>query len=448
MVVLIVENDPIETRMLADCVREQGHVPVVLDAVGPALHYIGKESPDLVLINLNGSAVSGLKIIEAVRGRQYAIPVIAMTHKGRLEDAVQLMKSGAHDFWVKPIPRQKLVKTLELLESKTIHSISKPPIKHSLLLTQNPNMIHLKTIAKKVALSKATVFIQGESGTGKELFARYIHWHSDRKNKPFVAVNCAALPENLLESELFGYEKGAFTGAIKSKEGKFELANQGTLLLDEVTEISVQLQAKLLRVLQENEVDRLGGKYPIPIDVRVIATTNAAMEGALAGGQFRRDLYYRLNVIPLKIPPLRSRLEDVELLSKHFVQKYSGMYNVPVEGIASDALEKLRGHSWPGNVRELENVIQRGVLLTHGKVLNAESVIFDHETQVQTSSHMDMELMTIGEMEKRLIHKTLDAVNDNRTRAAEILGISVRTLRNKLNEYRQNQMMGEGLESI
>lgn len=437
MVVLIVERDTRESQMLAKWVKDHGHRPVMADGVGDALQMVEKDQPDLIFLNLTGSTTEGLRLLEATPVRRQNIPVIVMAHKGKLEDAVLYMKGGAHDFWVKPVSRDRLTKTLEWLEAK---APSRDPDRHAgstALLTQSAAMVHLKTIAKRVALSKAAVFIQGESGTGKELFARYIHSKSDRRNKAFIAVNCAALPENLLESELFGYEKGAFTGATKGKEGKFELAHQGTLLLDEVTEMSVQLQAKLLRVLQENEVDRLGGKYPIPIDVRIIATSNASLEDAIAEGQFRKDLYYRLNVIPLKIPPLRSRKEDIELLGRHFIQKYRKMYQISAAGLSEDALKKLKGHSWPGNVRELENVIQRGVLLTHGKTVTAENIVFDEDHPCEVPA--EMQLMTIGEMEKRLIHKALNAVQDNRTRAAEILGISVRTLRNKLNEYRQTQ---------
>jgi two-component system response regulator FlrC len=437
MVVLIVERDAKESQMLARWVKEQGHFPVIADGVGDAFQSMEKILPDLILVNLTGSVPDGSRLFNAAPVRRQGVPVVAMAHKGKLEDAVRCMKEGAHDFWVKPISRERLTKTLEWFEAKRPSRESERPLRNTSLLTQSTTMVHLKAVAKRVALSKAAVFIQGESGTGKELFARYLHSKSDRSDKPFIAVNCAALPENLLESELFGYEKGAFTGAIKGKEGKFEMAHHGTLLLDEVTEMSVQVQAKLLRVLQENEVDRLGGKYPIPIDVRIIATSNAALEDAIAGGQFRRDLYYRLNVIPLKIPPLRSRKEDIELLGRHFVQKYRKLYKTCAEDLSTDALEKLKRHSWPGNVRELENVIQRGVLLAYGTIVTAENILFDKDHPCEAPA--EMQLMTIGEMEKRLIHKALQAVHDNRTRAAEILGISVRTLRNKLHEYRQDQ---------
>jgi two-component system response regulator FlrC len=299
-------------------------------------------------------------------------------------------------------------------------------------------MAQVKLIAKRVASRNAPVFIQGESGTGKELFARYIHQSSNRSDGPFVGINCAALPESLIESELFGHEKGAFTGAIKAREGKFELASTGTLFLDEITEIPIHLQSKLLRVLQESEVDKVGGKYPVPVDVRVIASTNVPIDAAMKSGQFRRDLYYRLNVIPLKLPALRERREDIPLLCLHFIEKYNHLHGCDVELISPEALKILRDYSWPGNVRELENVIQRAMLLTLEPVITPEHIMLD-ENDEPPADGLAIELMPIDEMEKLLIHKALASHNGNRTRAAEILGISVRTLRNKLNEYGASQ---------
>jgi two-component system response regulator FlrC len=267
------------------------------------------------------------------------------------------------------------------------------------------------------------------------MFARFIHANSNRSDKPFIALNCAALPEGLMESELFGHEKGAFTGAIKAKEGKFELAHTGTILLDEVTEIPIHLQAKLLRVLQESEVDRVGGKHPVRVDARVIATTNLMTEEAVQEGRLRKDLYYRLNVIPLKIPPLRERPEDLAPLCRHFIEKYNRLHKCDVKGMTPEALKLLLGYHWPGNVRELENVIQRAVLLAISQTLSPECLIFDQESAAPAVSE-ELGIMPIAEMEKRLIHKALESVSGNRTRAAEILGISVRTLRNKLSEYR------------
>ncbi|HAA02542.1 MAG TPA: sigma-54-dependent Fis family transcriptional regulator [Syntrophobacteraceae bacterium] len=437
MPILIVESNSKDAQYLAGVIREAGRIPLTTDSPRSGLAILRKESLELVLLSVNGHKQRAVEFLEATQNQGAAPPVIVMTDKADLEDATRLMKLGAHDYWVKPIAAERLSKTVELLAIKA----HKPDPSDTLpqaraIITQNHQMLQLKALAEKVAATSATVFIQGESGTGKELFARFIHQRSERRTQPFIAVNCAALPEGLLESELFGYEKGAFTGAIRSKEGKFEMANGGTLLLDEVTEMPVHLQAKLLRALQESEIDRVGGRHPIVVDVRVIATTNTDVIRAIAEGNFRKDLYYRLNVIPIKIPPLRDRPGDVLLLAQHFIDKYNQIHGRTIGRTASDALNRLQSYSWPGNVRELENVIQRAVLIAVGSELSSEYLLFDQDsTQPQTA----MALMPLEEMERLMIGKALDSVQGNRTRAAEILGISVRTLRNKLQEYRQNQ---------
>ena len=297
--------------------------------------------------------------------------------------------------------------------------------------------------AKRVAKSRASVLIQGESGTGKELLARFIHHHSDRSRGPFVALNCAALPETLLESELFGHEKGAFSGAMARKLGRFELANRGTILLDEITEMALPLQAKLLRVLQEGEIDRLGGTRTIPIDVRVIATTNRDCLAAVRAGKFREDLYYRLNVIPLKLPPLRERREDIPLLAQHFREEFCAQYGRELQ-FAPGVLETMAGMEWPGNIRELRNVVERGVLLADGPTIEPQD-LFDDGTEIAQPSPappapadpLQGEVMRLSDMEREMVKRALAKTKGNRTHAAKLLGISVRTLRNKLAEYRQ-----------
>jgi len=292
-------------------------------------------------------------------------------------------------------------------------------------------------MALSVAYSSSTILIQGESGTGKEMLAKFIHQNSNRKDKPFVAVNCAALPKDLLESELFGHERGAFTGAINRKIGKFELANHGSILLDEISEMDMSLQAKLLRVLQEREVDRVGGREPVPIDVRVIATTNRNLREAIDEGEFRDDLYFRLNVIPILIPPLRNRKEDISLLIEYFIKKHSSKNRKNVTGMAKDALLMLTDYYWRGNVRELENVIERAVLLCKGNLITQEYLFM--EAIVEEINSSVKAGVTVREMEKKLIFNTLEQVNGNRTKAAELLGVSIRTLRNKLNEYKNEE---------
>jgi two-component system response regulator FlrC len=305
-------------------------------------------------------------------------------------------------------------------------------------------MERLLNLAARVADSTASVLIQGESGTGKELFARFIHEQSNRRKMPFVAVNCAALPETLLESELFGHEKGAFTGALSKKPGKFELANRGTLLLDEITEMPFHLQAKLLRVLQEKVVDRVGGTAPVPVDVRVVSTTNRDIREAIADKAFREDLYYRLNTIPLVIPPLRDRLGDLAPLCDCFIRKYSILDARGVKSMTGKAVEVLRHQPFAGNVRELENIIHRAVLLCDTDTIDVRDLLLDGEppqddtAEKQSGFPHDMALSPLREMEERMIFHTLDKTEGNRTHAAKILGISVRTLRNKLNEYKKN----------
>lgn len=301
--------------------------------------------------------------------------------------------------------------------------------------SDDPRMKKIFEVAESVAVSRASILITGESGTGKELLARLIHAKSPRATRRFVAVNCAAVPEGLLESELFGYEKGAFTGADSRKIGKFELAHESTFLLDEISEMALPLQAKLLRVLQEGEVERLGGMQPVKVNVRIVATTNRSLEKMVKDGLFREDLYYRLNVIPLQVPPLRSRPLDIEALAQHFAAVSVEENALGRKVLSSAAIQKLKSYRWPGNVREMQNVIERSILLSAGSEVTAEEILLPEES-VAEQSHSFAPGMTVGEAERLLIMKTLDYTGQNRTRAAEMLGISIRTLRNKLHEYR------------
>ena len=432
MVILIVGTDSGALRNLTVCVEQYGHKVLIASSAKSAFKAAQKEPIGLILADLSEQRSQVMALLQEAQHLPQQLPIVVTGEDPLLEDAVEVMKAGAQDFWVKPVASERLLKTIDWLEARSAKNHSPAGRKQSSIISQNRAMLQLKTMAKRVAASSATVFIQGESGTGKELFARYLHHNSERANRPFVTQNCAALPENLMESELFGFEKGAFTGAVKAKEGKFELAHGGTLFLDEITEIPLHLQSKLLRVLQESEVDRVGGKYPIPVDVRVIASTNLAIEETVQSGQFRKDLYYRLNVIPLKIPPLRERSDDIPLLCQHFMAQYNVLHKCSVERITPEALQVLQDYSWPGNVRELENVIQRAMLLSAERVITPDQLIFDQQLEDPAAT---VELMSIDEMEKKLIHKALQTFNGNRTRAAEILGISVRTLRNKLNLY-------------
>lgn len=439
MNVLLIETDSEEARKISSILREQGHMCLLTDSARSARNLLRKESPGLALLHMNGNMAQGMEFLEAAQNVEPPVPVIVLTKKPRLDDAVESVKNGAWDFWTKPVSPERLFKAIELIEAgKRPQPSALPTPTDDPIISRDPHLSSMKALARKIASSKAAVFIQGESGTGKELFARYIHHQSGRKGNPFIALNCAALPDTLLESELFGYEKGAFTGAIRNREGKFELAHTGTLLLDEVTEIPFHLQAKLLRVLQENEVDRLGGKYPIPVDVRVIATTNIRIEEQVREGKFRKDLYYRLNVIPLRIPPLRERPGDIVPLAEHFLTKYRAENDAKATRLSAESLKKLADYAWPGNVRELQNVVQRAVLISESQVVDPECIMFDPGLEAEPVQPSGLSLMPLCEMEKLMIEKALCSVEGNRTRAAELLGISVRTLRNKLAEYRQS----------
>ncbi|MBN2808700.1 MAG: sigma-54-dependent Fis family transcriptional regulator [Deltaproteobacteria bacterium] len=385
------------------------------------------------------------------------LPVVA---RPTVEGAVIAIRAGAVDYWLKKSfsLAELAVKVVEIVRRRG--GVAEQACKYELLF-RDPRMVRVMRLAQKAAASRATVLIQGESGTGKELLARFIQKQSPRADKPMVAINCAALPENLLESELFGFEKGAFTGALQRKIGKFEQADGGTLLLDELGEMALPLQSKLLRVIQEGEVDRLGGRQPVPVDVRIIATTNRDLEQEVAAGNFRQDLFFRLNVIPLTIPPLRERRQDIELLLERFVSRYSQVNNRHFQGLSEGARRFLFSHDYPGNVRELENMVERAVVLADGPVLELEDFFIDPEmlpdletlpplpagslggagavpaANLVTESSLPLPAgTTLAEVERYMIYKTLREVDSNRTHAAAQLGISIRTLRNKLKEYR------------
>ena len=377
---------------------------------------------------------SALRLLD--EARDAAIVVIGTSTDVTL--AVSCIRKGAVDYLAAPAEEDRVKKIAERFLVPVITEGGPRSI-----VTRDAGMQRTISLASRVAASRAPVFIQGESGTGKELFARYVHDHSDRARGAFVAVNCAALPETLLESELFGHEKGAFTGAAAKKAGKFEQADGGTLLLDEITEMPVHLQAKLLRVLQEGEVDRVGGSRPVSIDVRIIATTNRDLKTAMDDGIFREDLYHRLNTIPLKIPPLRNRKADILILARHFIDKYNRIDGRSVRELTEGAVKRLESFAFSGNVRELENLIRRAVLLSDGIRIRPEDLLVEEdvarmaeEPAAAPAMPSDFVDMPLKEIEKQVILSTLQRTDGNRTHAAQMLGISVRTLRNKLNEYR------------
>lgn len=439
--VLVVEDDAQMRIALSKSLGVQGY-PVVLAHDGhEALECLERQTIWLVIADMNMPGKSGMEMLRQIRSAGNQIPVVLMTAYGTVETAVEALKLGATDYLQKPFPLERLEEMVTRLRNETQDlpegekdqvEVESQPMG---LLTCNDRVRRTIKMLEAVAPSQATILIQGESGTGKEVLARYVHNLSPRANRPFVAVNCAALPDGLLESELFGYEKGAFTGAIARRSGKFELAHQGTLLLDEIGDMSLGLQAKLLRVLQEREVDRLGGRQPIHVDIRVLATTNCNLQQEVQAGRFREDLYYRLSVMPVTLPPLRERPEDIPLLADYFVElsfrrnKRSGV------GITPEAIACLKSRPWRGNVRELENAIERAVLLAEAGPLRIEHFAFEESFSCPES--LPTATGSIWEMERALIMRTLERHGGNRTHSARELGISIRTMRNKLREYRE-----------
>jgi DNA-binding NtrC family response regulator len=404
---------------------------------------------DLILTDFKLPGMTGLEMLKLVRRADSHVPVIVMTAFGTVENAVDAMKSGAADFLLKPFSLDQLTAVVnKALEIRTLREENRQ-LKEELgrkyrwdnIIGRSPGMQQIFATVMRVAPSRATVLLAGESGVGKDLIARAIHYHSPRKDRPFVKINCTALPENLMESELFGYEKGAFTGANISKPGKFELADTGTVMLDEIGDVPPNIQVKLLRVLQEREFERLGSNKTLHIDVRVIAATNRDLRVALEDGTFREDLYYRLNVVPIEILPLRERKEDIPYLARHFVEKLAPDTGGRVYGITDDAIDKLMQYSWPGNVRELENVIERSIVMATGEKLDTDDIRLDmtiRSRQVAGEAGLP-EGMSLDAYEQELIRNALKQADGNKSQAARILGLTRNALR-----YRLTQM---GIES-
>lgn len=422
--VLVVDDEPQMRDGLQEVLRRKGYEVVTAEDGDEALTLLSRENFSAILADVKMPGMDGLTLLRSVREVSPDTPVLMMTAFGTIEDAIEAMKEGARDYILKPF-------SPELIEN-AIRKVVIPDVDRAKfgIITRNRRMGEIIEMAREVASTSATVLIMGESGTGKELLARFIHASSGRRDKPFVAINCASIPEGLLESELFGYEKGAFTGALSRRVGKFEMANGGTLLLDEIGEMGLNLQAKLLRVIQEKEIDRLGGRGPVPLDIRIIATTNRSLKEEVKKGRFREDLFYRLNVFPIVLPPLRERPDDIPLLAEHFLRVFSVRNGKNIEGFTEEAVEALIASPWKGNVRELENVIERAVLVCRGKEIDVKDLFYGEE-DLSPYFHTG----TIREMEKELILRTLKETGGNRTMAARRLGISIRTLRNKLKEY-------------
>jgi DNA-binding NtrC family response regulator len=414
--------------------------------------------PDVMLLDMKMPEMDGMQVLERVVEAEAAGAIIIMTAHSTVASAVKAIKLGAFDYLCKPFDVDEVLVTVEKarevadLRSEVAHLRTEVSEKYGpeAIVGRAPRMVEILDLLPRVAQSRSTVLITGESGTGKELIARAIHHLSPRSKRRFVKVNCAALSENLLESELFGHVKGSFTGATQSRVGRFQMADGGSILLDEISELTPKLQAKLLRVLQEREFEPVGSSDPVRVDVRILATTNQDLQDSIRRGTFREDLYFRLNVVCVEFPPLRERPEDIPLLARHFLNRFSEETNKRVDGISDDAIEILKRHFWPGNVRELQNVIERGVVLCQGREIGSGDLppaILEFRKGPGGSLSVDGDLpdgtdplvgTALRDVERCLILKTLDSCDGNRTRAADILGISARTLRNKLKEYREN----------
>jgi DNA-binding NtrC family response regulator len=453
--ILCVDDEPSSVALVQPILTEDGHEVVHVTNVEAAMNVLGRGRVDLVLSDLRMPDAGGLDLLERMGERLAAVPLIIMTGHATIDTAVAAIKAGAADYVTKPLRADRLRlavdHALDLVRLKRENAglreeVSRFRVKRE-LVGESAVFRRLLETVESVAPTRSTVLIEGESGTGKELLARAIHDLSPRHDGPFIAVNCAAMPEHLVESILFGHEKGAFTGAIKQARGAFERADGGTLLLDEISEMRLDLQAKLLRALQEQEFERVGGSTTVHVDVRVIATSNRDLREWVASGDFREDLYYRLSVVPLEVPPLRQRGDDILLLADRFADKHAAELGKRVTGFSPEAAALLQGYPWPGNVRELDHAIERALILADSPVLTpavlpdrltGESVETDADpadesTGSDGSPRIVLRTLNVKEVEDELIRRALDITGDNRTRAAELLGMSVRTLRSRLN---------------
>jgi len=446
--ILIVDDDAAHRQMLDTVLKAEGYDTSHAVDGGEAVTAVEQRFYDLVLMDVRMSRMGGIEALKRIRALSPKLPIIIMTAYASVGTAVEALKSGAFDYLTKPLDIDELKilvqKTLRHFELETENQYLKERLDgrfdYANIIGKSDNMIKLFDTLSLVAPSDATVLIFGESGTGKELVANAIHQNSNRKNNAFIKVNCAALPETLLESELFGHEKGAFTGASSHKQGRFHQAHAGTIFLDEIAEMTPATQAKILRVLQEQSFEPLGGTQSVQVDIRVIAATNRVLEEEIVKGNFREDLYYRLNVVSVPIPPLRERKEDILLLAEHFLGIYAEKNRRMIKGLTPRAADLLMRYHWPGNVRELENAIERAVILTRGEMISPEHL--PHPIQIMASGQPDIETEStdvsgrpLKDVEKEMILRTLEQTDGNRTRTAEILGISRRTLQLKLKKY-------------
>jgi DNA-binding NtrC family response regulator len=458
--ILYLDDEPTIGLILEDTLERAGHTAIGAHTVPQALQALAKGGVDLIISDYRMPGLTGLEFLELLRREGYDTPLIMLTGYATIEHAVESIKAGAVDYITKPVRPEQLElsvsKGLEVARLRRENDSLRREVtefrNERAIVGDSPQIRRLMQTVSMAAPTRATVLLQGESGTGKELFARAIHDASDRRDRPFIKLNCAALPDGLVESALFGHEKGSFTGAIRRVHGAFERADQGTLLLDEISEMRIDLQSKLLRVLQEQEFERVGGSAPIKVDVRIIATTNRDLASFAAQGHFRQDLFFRLGVIPIALPPLRERPDDIPLLAYRFALRTAAEMHKTVRGLAPETVAMLQQYEWPGNVRELQHAVERAVILSPDEILQPQA--FDGQrfglsprwsgptpprsgaiptVGAVAPDGVVLTSLDVGAAESRLISRALEVSGGNRTRAAELLGMSVRTLRNKLN---------------
>jgi len=449
--ILIVDDEKNYLLVLSALLEEEGYEVLTTASSLEALEILKASDVDLVLTDMKMPGMDGIELLEQIKTRDAELPVIMMTAHGTVDKAVEAMQKGAYSYLMKPFDNERLtlfvkkaVATFKVVkENRRLRDAVESQYQFGNIIGKSKAMRDVFQLIQKVAPSNATVLIEGESGTGKELVAKSIHFNSPRRDNPFVAVNCSALAESLLESELFGHERGAFTGAVSSKKGRFELAHAGTLFLDEIGELSANLQVKLLRVLQDKSFERVGGVRSIAVDIRVIAATNKNLGQEMRAGRFREDLYYRLNVVHIAIPPLRDRPEDIRLLVNHFLKKYAAERKsaVPVRGLAQEVDRLFYDYSWPGNVRELENVIERVMILCPHEIITGADLPRGFKSSLDNALHLDGIPVNAGlyetlEMvEKTMIERALKMANNVQSHAAAILGIGKSGLNQKIKKY-------------
>ncbi|NVJ05627.1 sigma-54-dependent Fis family transcriptional regulator [Myxococcus sp. AM001] len=466
--VLVIDDEANLRKVLAAMLRRDGFDVTVAENGEQGLAEFHKNGADIVVTDLVMPKVGGMEVLGTIRAANPDVPVIIITAHGTVDSAVDAIKAGAFDYITKPFDQAEL-SSVVAKAAKTNESARRsvrPDVKaRAAIIGDSSTIQEVYKIIDKVADTPSTVLITGESGTGKELIATALHGASSRRDKPFIKINCAAIPATLLESELFGYERGAFTGAVTSKPGRFELADEGTLFLDEIGEIPVEMQVKLLRALQEGEFERVGGIKTTRVDVRLVAATNRDLQAEIEAGRFRKDLYYRLAVVPISLPALRERRSDIPMLARHFVEKYNRRLNKKIEGIADDAMALLQGYAWPGNIRELENLIERVLLFADGPLITARDLPepVRQGTSVQAGANLasavasidvptgevglkDIVRMKAAELERDLIVKKLEETGGNVTRAARLLQISRKSLQTKMKEFGLRDTTPDGLE--